>query len=169
MHQQVLVAIFFWMSCPEYCHHHQLVALQNQMNVKFFAQSVISTSYIQEHADICLESRQKDVYIVSGASDTDDNEEKTDLANSSINHEDIGYSTRDDLKSKLLYIVSTKCSINDNEHLQLNIRRGHCFEDFRRYFSKKWNAKRKNDKYIISFLGEAGVDTGGVSREFYSG
>ena len=96
-----------------------------------------SISYIQEHADICLESRQKNAYIVSDASDTDDNEEKTDLANSSIYHEDIGYSTRDDLKSKLLYIVSTKCSINDNEHLQLNIRRGHCFEEFRKYFSKK--------------------------------
>ena len=28
---------------------------------------------------------------------------------------------------------------------------------------------KRSHKYCISFVGESGIDTGGVSREFYSG
>ena len=53
--------------------------------------------------------------------------------------------------------------------LQLNIRRGFCFQDFVKAFRKKWNGKKKSYQYIISFIREAGVDNCGVSREFYAG
>ena len=52
---------------------------------------------------------------------------------------------------------------------QLNIRRGYCFQDFTKAFTKKnWNFEKKNNQYMISFIGEAGIDNDGVSREFYS-
>ena len=53
--------------------------------------------------------------------------------------------------------------------LQVNIRRGFCFQDFVKAFRKKWNCKKKSYQYKISFIGEAGVNNGGVSREFYAG
>ena len=59
-------------------------------------------------------------------------------------------------------------AINDFP-VKLNIRRGFYFEDFVKAFNKKWNIGKRNHKYCISFVGESGIDTGGVSREFYSG
>ena len=53
--------------------------------------------------------------------------------------------------------------------LQVNIRRDFCFQDFVKAFRKKWNGKKKSYKYIVSFIGKAGVDNDGVSPEFYSG
>ena len=58
-------------------------------------------------------------------------------------------------------------AINDFP-VKLNIRRGFYFEDFVKAFNKKWNIGIWNHKYCISFAGESGIDTGGVSREFYS-
>ena len=53
--------------------------------------------------------------------------------------------------------------------LQVNIRRGFCFQDFVKAFRKKWNCKKKSCQYMISFIGETGVDNNGVSQEFYTG
>ena len=36
-------------------------------------------------------------------------------------------------------------------------------------FTKKWNFGKQNHKYCISFVGESSIDTGGGSRQFYSG
>ena len=51
--------------------------------------------------------------------------------------------------------------------LQLNIRRGFCFQDFVKAFRKKWNGKKKSYKYIVSFIGEAGVDNDGITRVLF--
>ena len=53
--------------------------------------------------------------------------------------------------------------------LQVNIRRAVCFQDFVKAFRNILNSKKKSYQYITSFIGEAGVDNGGVSREFYAG
>ena len=52
--------------------------------------------------------------------------------------------------------------------LQLNIQRGCCFQDFTKAFRKNWNFKKKNNEYMVSFIGEAGIENSGVSRDFYS-
>ena len=59
--------------------------------------------------------------------------------------------------------------VDRQSKLQLKIRRRFCFDDFIKCFSKKWNANKKKYLYSVTFIGESGLDTGGVSREFYSG
>jgi len=74
-----------------------------------------------------------------------------------------------EISIKLRKTINGKCIINTDEVITIKIRRNFFFEDFRKHFNKKWNNKKKNCRYEILFLGESGVDTGGVSREFYSG
>ena len=58
--------------------------------------------------------------------------------------------------------------INDFS-IKLYIHRDSYFEDFVKAFKKKWNIGKRNHKYYcISFVGESGIDTGGISPEFYS-
>ena len=54
------------------------------------------------------------------------------------------------------------------QHLLISVRRSYCFYDFTRFFKKSWNKSRWNLHYKYAFVGECGVDEGGVSREFYS-
>ena len=56
----------------------------------------------------------------------------------------------------------------ENE-LQIHVRRGFCLADFLKTFRKPCNAKKKSCRYIVTFIRESGIDTGGVSGEFYSG
>ena len=42
--------------------------------------------------------------------------------------------------------------------------RGFCFADFINAFRKLY----KSYRYIVTFIGKSKIDTGGVSREFYS-
>ena len=62
-----------------------------------------------------------------------------------------------------------KCEINEENELTINVRKGFCFKDFLKTFQNSWNIKRMRNKYSITFIEESGIDTGGVSREFYSG
>ena len=68
-----------------------------------------------------------------------------------------------------IYSQFQKCEMNEENELAINARRGFCFKDFLKTFQKNWNIKRMRNKYSITFIGESGVDTGGVSRKFYSG
>ena len=43
------------------------------------------------------------------------------------------------------------------------------FQDFQKFFSKKWNNKNLNKSYRISNVGEPAIYTVGVSRDVYSG
>ena len=65
--------------------------------------------------------------------------------------------------------MNNDCRVINDFSVKLNIRRGFYFEHFVKAFNKKWNIGKRSHKYYISFVGEPGIDTGGVSREFYSG
>ena len=56
----------------------------------------------------------------------------------------------------------------ENE-LQIHVRRGFCVVDFLKAFKNPYSAKKKSYRYIVTFIGESGIDTRGVSRESYSG
>ena len=65
--------------------------------------------------------------------------------------------------------VIRKIVIKCEENFKLKVRRGFAFNDFLKAFKKPWNVTKKNFKFTIEFIGESGIDTGGLSREFYSG
>ena len=65
--------------------------------------------------------------------------------------------------------VLRECKMDRDNELQIHGRRGFCFADFLKTFRKPYNAKKKSYRYIVTFTEESGIDTGGVSREFYSG
>ena len=68
-----------------------------------------------------------------------------------------------------IYRQLQKCEMNEENELAINVRGGFCFKDFLKTFQKSWNIKRMRNKYSITFIGDLGIDTGGVSRKFYSG
>ena len=119
---------------------------------------------IELHVDICLESKRNPITIYDSENEEEDFEQI---------HDEV----KDDLKPSLTKccviksvgdIVRLKCKMS-SEEVTLNIRTRFCFADFFKHFSKKWNHMKKDFVYKIMFVGEAGLDTGGVSREFYSG
>ena len=77
--------------------------------------------------------------------------------------------TKKDVLSRRIQIIIRKYGKLRENILQLNIKRGFCFQDFVKAFRKRWNGKKKSYQYIISFIEEAGVNNDGVSREFYAG
>ena len=68
-----------------------------------------------------------------------------------------------------IYRQLQKCEMNEENELAINVRRGFCFKDFLKTFQKSWTIKRMRNKYSITFIGDLGIDTGGVCRKFYSG
>ena len=54
------------------------------------------------------------------------------------------------------------------EKILIHVRKHYEFQDFQKFFSKKLNNKNLNKAYRIFYNGEP-IDTGGVSRGFYSG
>ena len=61
------------------------------------------------------------------------------------------------------------CEMDCENELQIHVRREFWFVDFLKAFRKPHNAKKKSYRYIVTFIGESGIDSGRVSREFYSG
>ena len=57
----------------------------------------------------------------------------------------------------------------ETEFCHLNIRRLKAWRDYVSFFKKPWNKHKSNDEILVTFLGEAAVDTGGPRREFFSG
>lgn len=51
----------------------------------------------------------------------------------------------------------------------LSIRRLQAWKDYVSFFKKPWNKYKASYPLIVTFLGEAAVDTGGPKREFFSG
>ena len=124
------------------------------------------TSVIEEHADACLASKHNPFSITILDSEDDEIPDNS--------HAEIEDSKELVTKTYITSTVRTLIQsgafeINMENSLQLNIRRRFIFSDFTKYFCKKWNVRKKNCLYTISFIGESGLDTGGVSREFYSG
>ena len=68
---------------------------------------------------------------------------------------------------KQIPVVLKHCNVTKEETL-IHVRRHYEFQDFQKAFSKKWNNKNLNKSYRIFYVGEPAIDTGGVSRDFYS-
>ena len=72
------------------------------------------------------------------------------------------------MKEKIKDLIAG-CRTPSQEYCcQIQVRRLHVFTDFKNFFNKKWNQKRKENKIVVTFVGEAGVDTGGPLRELFS-
>ena len=128
--------------------------------------------FIEEHANECLERRSrrffsKDVTEINSDSESEQHNSDNHQTSSGNENKPIIQETLDALTRKIQAVIGS-CKMEKENFLQLNIRRGYCFQDFTKAFRKNWNFKKKNNQYIISFIGKAGIDNGGVSREFYS-
>ena len=123
-----------------------------------------SIDEIEFHVNNCLEKQNDNPFMVSNDLEALDSE-----SNKSESEEEDPILTPSSRKcTEEIFSVLKNAEITD-EIIHINVRRQYVFNDFRKCFNKKWNAKKKNSKYKITFVGEAGLDTGGLSREFYSG
>ena len=96
---------------------------------------------------------------------------KTQIVNIDLNGNDTDKSDIIDTKSQFLSKIKSalKSTIFTNGEAKLKIRRNFSFVDFCNYFTKIWNKPKLNMMYRVHFVGEAGQDDGGLSREFYWG
>ena len=121
-------------------------------------------SKIEAHADVCLTNSQnpfmmQDKYM-NTYSDTDsDIDEYIDAGVPSETKE---------IKMSVMELINS-CTFPNNESIcQLTVRRSSAFEDANKYFKRLWNKRKKELQLVVSFVGEAGIDTGGPLREFFS-
>ncbi|XP_078490016.1 ubiquitin-protein ligase E3C-like [Ciona intestinalis] len=128
-------------------------------------------SEIEIHADECL-SRKQTAFACGTSEDSicmklDEQENDSDYAVS-----DDGCSTTNTPAAIKVEIVRAleiaKNSKSEAQTITIPVRRNFAFRDFHNFFMKPWNWKKRNRSYNIQFIGEAGVDTGGVSRDFYT-
>ena len=68
---------------------------------------------------------------------------------------------------KQIPVVLKDCNVAWEETL-IHVHRHYKCQDFQKFFSKNWNNNNLNKAYRISYVGEPAIDTGGVSRDFYS-
>ena len=136
--------------------------------------STISVYFIEKYPNECLEGRSrrlfsKDVLEINSYSESElHNSDNHQTSSKNNENEPIIQETLDALTTKIQAVIGS-CQMEKENVLHLNIRRGYCFQDFTKAFRKNWNFKKKNNQYVISFIGKTGIDNGGVSREFYSG
>ena len=117
-----------------------------------------------QHADACLDRQTTPTTICITSEDKRKNLEEND--SQAINYNSL---SRNDIAAIIFSVVNNDCRVINDFSIKVNIRLGFYFEDFVKAFNKKWIIGKRNHKYCISFVGKSGIDTGGVSREFYSG
>nr|XP_047143015.1 uncharacterized protein LOC100197382 [Hydra vulgaris] len=119
-------------------------------------------SVLEQHADNCLKNKEKQiVYLI-------DSDDSIDLTNSYEKEQDFDKPENiNDLKKKIPVLIKQLSDIHDGD-VRINVRRQFEFEDFHKFFTKSWNKDKIHNLYKFSFVGEPAIDTGGVSREFYS-
>ena len=115
------------------------------------------------HANECLNKKQQPI-IYSVDSGPREEDKDYDIEEDNNAHGDVN--TID--YKKQIPVVLKHCNVAKEETL-IHVRRHYEFQDFQKFFSKKWNNKNLNKSYRISYVGEPAIDTGGVSRDFYSG
>ena len=127
----------------------------------------LNVSSIEAHVNTCLQRKQNDFQCLQIPSDTDDDNDDNEMGGQEV--DDAVVSNGDELKSAVRNGIK-ECVINESDDkLTLSVRRGFSFADFTYFFKKPWNKRKWNHMYQVIFIGESGVDDGGVSREFYTG
>ena len=112
---------------------------------------------------MCFESKTK--FLFEKHTESSDEGELLDIA------QNVSETKGNFDQSKLMLDIEKvlrNCEMDRENELQIHVRRGFCFADFLKTFRMPYNAKKKSYRYIVTFIGESGIDTGGVSREFYS-
>ena len=127
----------------------------------------IPFAIIEVHANECLNKKQQPIiYSVDSVTREEDKDYEIE------EDKDVEIFTDGDVNTidykKQIPVVLKHCNIAKEEAL-IHVRRHYEFQDFQKFFSKKWNNKKLNKAYRISYVGEPAIDTGGVSRDFYSG
>lgn len=121
-----------------------------------------SMKEIEQHADSCLQKKEtplifSEELVAAGILEDDDND---------VNFEEQP-AVDSDWQGQLVTVIKS-CQVSADE-IAVNIRRGNAFSDFTTFFKRKWNRSKWCYIYRVNYIGEAGIDTGGVSREFYTG
>ena len=124
----------------------------------------LSVSPIEEHTELCLDN--KNSFFIERQPERSDEEKSLSMIDEKT--EMRGHLDQPELVSAI-YRRLQKCETNEENELVINIRRGFCFKNFLKIFQKSWNIKRMRNKYSITFIGDSGIDTRGVSQKFYSG
>ena len=108
----------------------------------------------------------RNIIDITNDSDAEDSTSYIDL-----NGNDTDKSDTTDTESQFLSQIKSalKSTIFTNGEAKLNIRCNFSFVDFFNYFTKVWNKPKLKMMYRVHFVGEAGQDDGGLSREFCSG
>ena len=125
--------------------------------------NAFSMNTIEEHEDLCLESKTK--FFFEKHTEGSDAGELLEIAQNVS--ETKGNFDQNQLMLDIEKVLRD-CEMDRESELQIHVRRGFCFADFLKTFRKPYNAKRKSYRYIVIFIEESGIDTGGVSRKFYS-
>ena len=60
--------------------------------------------------------------------------------------------------------LTSLCNIDDTKALQVRVRRNHTFDDFCVKFSQSWVRQKVGSAIVISFIGESGIDQGGLRQ-----
>lgn len=121
---------------------------------------------IEEHVDTCLRNSENPFVATT-------EDELTVIVDENIyqyeEKEALSLEITTDYTKNIRYkILECNLLVETESVLRLNARHNHEFTDFVSFFRKKWNQNRLN-KITVSYVGECGVDTGGISREFYTG
>ncbi len=66
--------------------------------------------------------------------------------------------------NQLLSQLVKEADVDRSNDVQVHVRRGHALDDFKHFFRKPWNKNKQNCPYRITFIDEAGIDAGGLSR-----
>ena len=123
-----------------------------------------SADKIEEHANACLEAQEKNPFTCYAqfsketAVEVIVDDEENDLVP--------GCLKQDEFICKVKGVLAGV--IQSDEIVIINVRRSFCFSEFYDFFQKKWNKKAIYYQYQIRLMGEAGIDTGGLTRDFYS-
>ena len=126
--------------------------------------NAFSISTIAENTDLCLGIKAK-IFFEKHTESSDEGELLGIFQNVS---ETKGNFDQNEFMLDIEKVLRD-CEMDHQNELQIHVRRGFCFADFLKAFRKPYNAKKKSYRYIVTFIGESGIRTVGVSREFYSG
>ena len=76
---------------------------------------------------------------------------------------DVSVDTSDihDIRKRLKEMVNLMTAPKEEPLFRFNVRRSYVFADFLQVCSRKWNKPKKSSKMVVTFIGEAGIDTGG--------
>ena len=121
-------------------------------------------SEIEQHADLCL-INSEDPFVGI------DEEDMLYLGSDNDHDQYLNLTEGTDGKDArgLIQLLINSCNCPKSESVcNFHVRRSYAFDDAFKFFKRPWNKEKKEEKLVVTFVGEAGVDTGGPLREFFS-